>query len=465
MMKTINRYKLPILIALAGVIVYLITLKPVFLHEEGKYLRIFTHASSEAIALRDAGVANSGGSQPLSLSSSFLAWGAVLEVPTGRWIEVIYHGTTREVSVSSSGSVSATILLRDAGILLAPEEWLFADDIPLQSLDAEISVPDRLEVRDLVPVLIQMDGKEKEYRIPGPTVGDAVWQAGIRLRLADVVSPPSETLLASSGSTPVEIEVLRARAIRIRADGKETSTYAAGKTVGEAVAQAGFALTNLDFTTPPESDQIPADGVIRVVRVHEEILSEQESIPFETEMQPAADLELDQQRTIQAGVRGILETSIRVRYEDGTEVSRTSEGQHVLVPPKTQILGYGTKIVIRTLDTHDGPIEYYRSVRVYATAYSPSRCAGCNGLGITYSGKRVQEGMIAMDILWYNVFHGLSVYVTSYGAATVEDVGVGVYDPYWVDLYYEDADYVNWNGWTMLYFRTPVPANVVWVLP
>jgi uncharacterized protein YabE (DUF348 family) len=465
-MDALNRYKKPVIIAIAAVIVYLVTLKPVFLHENGEYLRFFTHAFSEPVALRDAGVEISNGDR---ISSGALSWGAVLEVHTGRWMEIIYQGAVQQVSVSNSDPVPASVLLDDAGIQLAAEEWPFADGTPLQSLDAEIPVPNRLEIRNLIPVQIRMDGEQKEYRVPGPTVGDAVWQAGIRLRRADAVNPPPETPLTAPGNAPVEIDIRRAGAIRIRADGKEISTFAAGKTVGEAVARAGIALTNLDFTVPPETDPMPADGVIRVVRVREEFLREQEPIPFDTETLPSAELELDQKKWIQAGVPGILEKSIRVRYEDGVETARAPEGEVVVLPPQTRILGYGTKIVIRTLDTPNGPVEYWRAVPVYATSYSPCRLGvtppRCGYL--TFSGKRVDRGMIAMVQSWYYQFHGQAVYVPGYGRGVVEDVGYPsgtTYAPFWIDLFYLDDEWRNWHQWTTLYFLTPVPASFPYLL-
>jgi 3D (Asp-Asp-Asp) domain-containing protein len=160
-----------------------------------------------------------------------------------------------------------------------------------------------------------------------------------------------------------------------------------------------------------------------------------------------------------------MESIVRVRYEDGVETQRTPEGQQVLLPPQKRIVGYGTKIVIQTTETADGPIEYYRAITVYATSYSPCRL-GITGCGyLTHSGKHVDRGMIAMVDAWYYLFKGQGVYVDGYGPATVEDTGVGPNAPYWIDLAYLDDDYVGWHRNTTLYFLTPVPANVPWVLP
>jgi 3D (Asp-Asp-Asp) domain-containing protein len=161
---------------------------------------------------------------------------------------------------------------------------------------------------------------------------------------------------------------------------------------------------------------------------------------------------------------------MRVRFEDGVEVSRTSEGRHVLLEPQIRIVGYGTKVVIHTAATADTTIEYYRKIQVFATSYHPC------GLGIvgnpnacsytTRSGHAVEKGVIAMVASWYLLFQGDPVYVDGYGPATVEDSGVGPNAPYWIDLAYPSREeYVGWHRMTTLYFLTPVPANVPWILP
>jgi hypothetical protein len=91
---------------------------------------------------------------------------------------------------------------------------------------------------------------------------------------------------------------------------------------------------------------------------------------------------------------------------------------------------------------------------------TPPRCNN-----ITNSGKILQKGMIAMVYSWYVLFQGQPVYVDGYGPATVEDSGVGPNAPYWIDLAYSDDEYVAWHRNTTLYFLTPVPANVPWILP
>ncbi len=467
MINNNRRLIIPVLAFSLLLAAYLVTLKPVFLHRDGEWTRILTHASSVAVVLREAGIRLEGNAGPIPETDAPVRWGMTIELPSGGAIPVFFRGETRYVSFPEGGENSLQALLDQAGITLADGEWVLADGIALSPETVLKAPPQTLEIRTAVEFLLVEDGRTTRNSAPGPTVGDALWQAGVTLYAADQVVPALSTKLDSIGPSPAVIEVIRSRPLVVRADGKETAVRAAGKTVGEALAGAGFALTGLDYSVPAEDEPLPPDGRIRIVRVREEILREQSQIPFERETQPAAELELDQTRVVQPGAYGILESAIRIRYEDGVEVGRTSEGRHVLIPPQNRIVGYGTKVVIRTVDTPDGTFEFYRAITVYATSYSPCRLGvtppRCNN--ITHSGKILQKGMIAMVLNWYYLFQGSGVYVDGYGPATVEDSGVGPNAPYWIDLAYLDDEYVAWHRNTTLYFLTPVPANVPWILP
>ena len=42
--------------------------------------------------------------------------------------------------------------------------------------------------------------------------------------------------------------------------------------------------------------------------------------------------------------------------------------------------------------------------------------------------------------------------------------GGGLPDRHWIDLGYSDDDWEGWGGWMTIYFLTPVPATVMWIL-
>jgi len=55
--------------------------------------------------------------------------------------------------------------------------------------------------------------------------------------------------------------------------------------------------------------------------------------------------------------------------------------------------------------------------------------------------------------------------VPGYGAGVIADVGGGIPGKYWIDLGFTDEDFEPWHQNTILYFLTPAPAIVPWILP
>jgi 3D (Asp-Asp-Asp) domain-containing protein len=249
----------------------------------------------------------------------------------------------------------------------------------------------------------------------------------------------------------------------------DLKSMSAAATVGEALQTSGITLENLDYSLPSEDSPLPSDGKIRVVRVREEVLVQQQSIPYKVVYQADDTLELDQQNVVTAGQYGISVSRIIVHFEDGEETSRTTEDSVNLVDPVDQKIAYGTKIVYHTLDTPDGQITYYRAVTVFATSYSPCRSAPADGssscISGTASGVKVQKGVIATTVAWYSLFAGDKLYVPDYGVGTIADTGGGISGKNWIDLGFSDSDWQQWSRWVTVYFLAPAPANVPGVLP
>ena len=173
---------------------------------------------------------------------------------------------------------------------------------------------------------------------------------------------------------------------------------------------------------------------------------------------------LDQTQILQPGENGLTVQRIRIRYEDGKEISRTSEDETIVRPPKTRLLGYGTKVEVKTATVDGVEIEYWRAVQMYATAYSPCRSGVDKCFSSTSSGKSLRKGMVGLRYDWYLSMQGQRLFIPGYGFASVEDVCGGCVGKPWIDLGYSDNDYEKWNSWVTVYFLTPVPANVIYVL-
>jgi len=372
----------------------------------------------------------------------------------GEW----YH------AVSSERDPAA--VLQEFGLALAPEDALLLAGQPLPEGS---SLPDTavivLELRRPHTVTLQVDGQTQQFRSAATTLGAALAEQAIDLSAADHLTPPADTRLEGA----LNANLQRARALTITQGEHSLTQYSTATSVGEALAQAGVALQGEDYSEPAEDQPVPADGVIRVVRVTESVQLVQEIVPHETRWQPDDTAELDAHSVVQLGQDGVQAARVRVRYEDGQEVSRQTEAKRLLVEPLEQINGYGTKIVIHTAVVDGVTIEYYRAVQVYATSYSPCRSGVPNQCfhGTSLGAGSPRRGIVATWYNWFIALGGHSVYIPGYGAGIIADVGAYPDRSLpWIDLAYSDDDYVAWpRVYVTMYFTTPVPPDVPMVWP
>ncbi|HEC21362.1 MAG TPA: DUF348 domain-containing protein [Chloroflexi bacterium] len=296
------------------------------------------------------------------------------------------------------------------------------------------------------------------------TLGEALAGAGYVLYEADRVSLPLGTPVTNG----IEVTIERATPVTVQADGRTFETRTHRLIVSALLEELGLALNGDDYVLPaPDTPLVPGERV-RLVRVREEMLTEEEPIPYQTLYVPDPDLELDQQRVVQAGQPGLLARRVRVRYEDGVAVSRVVAGEWEERPPRPEVVHYGTRIVIRTLQTPYGELAYWRRLTVLATSYSP-RTAGDKQpgdpfYGLSATGAEVVRGIVAVDPRVISL--GTRLYVPGYGVGTALDVG-GAVKGLRVDLGYDDANLVLWNNWVDIYLLLPVPPpdQIAWVLP
>ncbi|MFN2153399.1 MAG: ubiquitin-like domain-containing protein [Anaerolineales bacterium] len=378
-----------------------------------------------------------------------------IRVERAFWVLITADGESHAMWTSDN---QPAVLLKLAGVDLQPGDVLLQNGLPI---DPQEALPQAasysLQIQRTTPLTIDGD----TFRSTEPTLGAALWEQGIFIHNGDQLEPAFETPLRGQ---PITAELRRGRQITIQSKNGSLQARVLAETVGKALVQAGAALQGLDYSIPPETAPLPISDTIRVVRVHEEISLETEPLAFGFLTQPLDDVELDTQQVVQVGEYGLTAKRVRVVFEDGVEVARQTEDEWVAREPKPRIVGYGTKINIRTLEIPGGTIEYWRAVNVYASTYSPCHSGGDKCYPNTSSGKPVQKGMIAVTLPWYRYMQGLPAYVPNYGFGSIEDVGGGLPDRYWIDLGYSDEDWVGWGGWTTIYFLTPVPANIMWIL-
>jgi uncharacterized protein YabE (DUF348 family) len=435
--------------------------RPVTIYINGQPQVVETRAFTVGWALNDANISISPSDQVLPGISNWLGWDTPIYINKASHVFLSIQASQAPVSYESVERIPGNILAQ-AGVHLFPGDQILWNG---ESIDFSASLPVKstyhLQLKPGKPITLVHNGYENRIYSSAATVGSALWNNNVYITAADSIWPN----LNAPVTTNQKLFVSTARIIQVKINGETVSGKTAGGTVGEALSDIGISLQGLDYSIPDETAPVPENGTIQVVKVHEEVIIEQNKIPFDSEFAADAEMELDQRGVTQAGEFGIEASRVRVRYEDGEEVNRIVENTWIAKEPVTEKFGYGTKVVIRTMDTPNGPIEYWRAIPVYATSYSPCRLGvpGCS-YG-TSSGLPMQHGIIGVTLQWYRLMSGTNVYVPGYGKAVIADVGGGIPGKYWIDLAYLDDTYVPWSSTVMLYFLTPVPENITYILP
>ena len=451
---------LPVIGLVAG---YMMMARNVQATVDGAALSIRTRALTVGGALRSAGYAAVEGDFVQPPAETWLSKADEIQLDRARLVRIYGISGKQPVEIVTA-ALTAAEMLEQAGFTPGDQDSITLNGAPLALTD---KLPQGRELvlayRPAVKIRLNVDGSDMTITSSAASLGEALWQAGIRLREGDRVSVGLDTPLAEG----LEVQIHIGRALSISVDGVTLEGYSAAPMVAEALVENALTLQDMDYTQPGDDEPLPDDGVIKVVRVTEEVLSEQRVIPFETESLADSALFINETRVEQAGENGLAVTRVKVRYEDGVEVARETQDEVILWQPIAQVEYYGTKLLENYVDTPEGPLKYYLAIDAVATSFSPCRL-GVEGLcsNITASGRILQKGIVAFKRDWFNLFRDTRVFVPGYGIGIVGDKGTYPYSDSWIDLGYSDADYVPWGAVNVkVYFLSPAPPEFTGVLP
>ncbi len=350
---------------------------------------------------------------------------------------------------------SLAAFLSEAELAIGRSDELIIDGrlIPLHRLEQE-SIPGEIRISRKSSVTIHDVNSVTTWETEQETVGEALHEAGYKLFATDTTDPPIGSWITSE----LHIYIHRSLPLTIEVDGRIIETRNHFTKTLDVLSEVGISLFGQDFTRPPLGEALDAGDLIQVIRVTEDFRIEDQPIPYDTVWQAADSLEIDQRSLLSEGAPGILRKRIRIRYENGTEAGQFSDGEWIEQEPVNEVMGYGTRIVIRTVETDAGVFEYWRVLRMRATAYTASSSGkppDHPAFGITASGVQAGSGVVAIDP---NVVPFRSwVYIPGYGVGFAGDTGGGIKGR-WIDLGYDEDELVAWNTYTDVYLLTPPPA-------
>jgi uncharacterized protein YabE (DUF348 family) len=456
MSSSLKKYRLPAMIFLLVILIGLGLVyglgKSVTLSVDGETQKVTAYALRVADLLRSQGVPLSPNDRISPAADAWLKTGQVVTLNRAIPIRVLADGEW--INFVSAERTPAT-LLSEAGVVTHPGDVLLSNGRqidPDEPLPVDIhAIPLQL-VRSLSYTLTE-DGKTTKLTSTAPTLAAALWSAGYQLYEADDLSPTAVTPLSSG----LAAQLVRSNPVTIQTQFGVVSVRTSANSVSQALEAANLSPQGLDYSLPTPSEPLAADRSIQLIRVAEEVLIQQTPIPFEKEYQAVSTMDLDTQSVLEPGEYGFNAERVRIRYEDGQEVSRQTDSQWIAQEPQPRIIGYGTNAVMHTTTVDGVTIQYWRALSMYATSYHPA------GVGnTTASGLPLKKGVAAVDTSIIPFYTQL--YIPGYGNAVAADIGGGVIGR-WIDLGYSDNDYVPWHSWVTVYFLWPPPDNIVWIIP
>jgi len=133
-----------------------------------------------------------------------------------------------------------------------------------------------------------------------------------------------------------------------------------GITVDQLLRERNISINPLDKVTPPLTTTLSGGELILITRVTEEFIVIESVVPFEQQTIKNESLSEGNTVLIQSGVNGRKQSTYRVLYEDGLEVSRTLAKEEITQPAKPEILMIGVQSPF-TAEEIEGTIAYISS--------------------------------------------------------------------------------------------------------
>ena len=443
---------------------YISTFTVVTIVDGGQVHTLRTHQDNVGNVLREAGLALIPEDIVKPPLNTRINNNSSIFIQRAKRVQVRIDNLEPEILLTQSSS--ARDVLDSLGYTIGESDLVkvngqFDGAIPDVAADTASDLVANIEFRHAAELIVHDEGGlPATINTTAATIGEALMQAGYTIYLADNVRPS----LSQEVKSGTYVFIARSRPVIIRVDGREVRTRTHRAIAADVLADLGIVLYGADRVAPALNTPVEPNMEIRVTRVSHDIVINQDVIPFDTRWAGNPDMELDTEGLAQEGAPGVRERRTLITYEDGAEVSRELIADFVPRQPQPKIYNYGTKVVVRTLDTPNGPVEYWRVIRMLATSYSASTAGVSTSkpwYGRVRCGMAMRHGIVAVDPRVVTL--GTNVYVDGYGPGYACDTGSAILGKR-IDLGYDDSNLVLWYRWTNVYLLTPVPDNVKYVL-
>ena len=249
---------------------------------------------------------------------------------TGKTVTLSVDGAPRQVDLRGD---TVEDVLAAAG-LEAGEH-----DLVVPSLEAPVEDGDRVALRRARELELVVDGERRTVWVTAASVDEALEQVGLR-EDGLAVSASRSRRIPLDGLT---LDVRTPKAVTIRADGHDRALTTAAATVRDALIEADVHLRPADVLSHDRQAEVTEGLVITVQRVEVRRVTDEVSVPFETVRRQDADLTEGTTKVLTAGRTGLVVRTYEVTVTDGVETGRELVATERRREPVTRVLAVGTK--------------------------------------------------------------------------------------------------------------------------
>jgi resuscitation-promoting factor RpfB len=272
-------------------------------------------------------------------------------------------------------------------------------------------------------VTFASNGTVTQHVTDAATVGDFLHERNITVGEHDYVNPSIGVPLSDG----LVVTYRAAVTVTIQTARQKITTVSAAEDVGALLEERHVTLGANDRVRPSLSDPLPANGVVRIVRVLTWERHEKRSIAAQTIHRLDFSMTPGTTRTISKGAVGERDVMVRFSQRDGGAVRASVIASHVTRKPKPRVIAEGVDEYQAFARFEARGVERTAyiarsALQMVATAYTAS-CSGCSG--ITAIGRRAGHGIVAVDPRVIPL--GTRLFIPGYGPAIAGDTGGAIH--------------------------------------
>ncbi|MFY0409372.1 ubiquitin-like domain-containing protein [Solicola sp. PLA-1-18] len=213
-------------------------------------------------------------------------------------------------------------------------------DVVAPSADSAISDGTRVSVRYGRPLTLRMDdGTEQTYWTTADNVDDALSQLDLRLAGADLSTSRSASLPREG----LDVQVTLPRAMSVQVDGATRTLSSTGPTVGDALREAGITVDADDEVEPAASTPVANGAKVTVTRIETQTKTRTDTVEHDTTVREDDAMDEGDTKVVRKGVDGQEKVTYRVVLADGKVRKRTTISRSTVREPVDQVERRGTK--------------------------------------------------------------------------------------------------------------------------